>query len=45
MSHAEAYNYLADLGQEFEFDGFDHFDPEVVIDALLTNWDRLPEEV
>lgn len=40
MSINEAYNFHKEAGAELEFDQFDRRDPEVVEEALSTNWER-----
>lgn len=40
MSINEAYNFHQDAGVELEFDQFNRMEPEVVEEALATNWER-----
>lgn len=44
MSINEAYNFHKEAGVELEFDGFNRPEPEEVIEALSTNWERFGHE-
>ena len=40
MSIHEAYEFYQNANVELEFDQFDRPDPEEVVKALSTNWER-----
>lgn len=40
MSIHEAFEFISAANVELEFDGFNHPEPDAVIEALSTNWER-----